>query len=347
MEQEQSVVEVTPDMVEPTYPPPGVYGWNGGSGGTHFHRIVEPLRVVGEQGWPTSWGNRLGQLEADMFDTIIGYQLTQEAASERWHQLAARGRNRLVFDIDDAMWSPDWAPFQRYYTAEVLERMYANARVAHVITTPSPIIAEHMAAYNPNVWLVPYTVPAYTLDLPVIKHRARNILGFAGSASHETDMVHRQGDLLTFLADHPDWDLHFWGKQPHEVAGWPKGRVHTYPWTDLRESYYRSLRMDICIAPLEDTLFNRCKSAIRFIENSALGICSIIQDLPPYHGYLRHGENGYFVGPQGFPDWRTAMREVAADPYGRLRVASQARLDAASWTTEARINDWAQAWASV
>lgn len=330
----------------------GIYGWNTGEGGTHFHRLEEPLRVARELGIPTAVGQKFGEEEFHRYETVIAYELSQEAASEQWQKLARIGRTRLVFDIDDAMWQPDWAPFQRYYTPEVVARMFDNARVAHVVTTSSWVIADYMERVVGcrNVHFAPYTVPAYTLD---ILQRGGGVAdrfaaGFAGSASHEADMdltMHKA--MAGFLRDNPDWDWHFWGKNREDVTGWPDGRTHTYPWTTHRQTYYRSLMMDLCIAPLKGTMFNRSKSAIRFIENSALGIPSIIQDLDPYWPYLEHGYNGYYVGPRGYPSWWVALNDVAANPVHRAQMAAQARSDAAEWTTEVQFGKWFDAWNSV
>jgi len=327
----------------------GVYGWNAGQGGTNFHRIEEPLRVARELGIDAESGTKFGQAEYERFDTVIAYQLTQPAASEQWERLAQLGNTRMVFDIDDAMWAPDWAPFQRYYTPDVLARLYRNASIAHVVTTSSHLIADHMRRYNRNVHFVPYTMPAYLLDIvqrgPTMPRRS---MGFAGSASHETDITPRlRADMLRFLGRNPCWDWHFWGRDRRELEGWPAGRVQTYPWTDRRQQYYRSLQMDACAAPMKVTTFNRCKSALRFIENSAMGICSIIEDLDPYIGYLDHGRNGYLVGPRGFRNWPTALDYVAQHPVERHAMANQARRDAAGWTTEQQITMWINAWNSV
>ena len=329
----------------------GVYGWNTGEGGTHFHRIAEPLRVARDRGLTTAIGRRYGADEFAQYETVIAYELSQPAASEQWRKIAKTGAVRMVFDIDDGMWSPDWAPFARYYTPDVLDRMYNNARMAHVVTTSSWVIADHMerVVKCKNVHFVPYSMPAYLLDIPQPGGPGdRYAMGFAGSASHETDMdLHMQRVMVRFLAEHPLWDWHFWGKERHEVAGWPADRTVTYPWTNNRRRYFHSLRMDACIAPLKNTVFNRCKSALRFLENSALGIPSIIQDLDPYWPYLTHGVNGYYVGPKGFSSWSRALDAVAGDPIGRMTVAAQAREDARGWTTEAEFPKWLKAWNSV
>jgi len=331
----------------------GVYWWvTPGGGGCRYHRVDEPLRVAAQHGIRVAAGDKLGQAEVDEYDTIVVYQLVNEDASAQWEKLAARGDTRMVFDIDDAMWAPDWPAFKRYYTPSAVARLHRNAELAHVVTTSSWVIYDHMARYNSNVWFVPYTMPAWLLDiaprLPV--GAPRRAMGFAGSASHEQDMDEQMiATMLRFLLDNPGWDWHFWGKSPGQVT-FPDmfaDRHHEYPWTDDRQAYFRSLAMDACMAPLKPTLFNRCKSALRFIENSAVGVCSILQELDPYAGYATHGHNAYLVGPSGFSTWAQALHEVAADTLGRARIAAQARVDAAAWTTEANISNWTNAWSSV
>lgn len=340
-------------------PDTGVWGWSTGSGGTHFHRVFEPLRVAAEHGIRTGWGNFIHDDQLQQYDTILGYELNQPHASEGWQRLAEKGQHRLIFDIDDAMWAPDWPGFQAYYTPEVIERLYQNARVAHVVTCGSPRVAEHMAQFNTNVHLVPYTMPAWVLDIePPFRVGERRVIGFAGSPSHDTDFADGRlpKAMLQFAERHPGWDWHFWGRHtrcPDCGDGWPVGTVF-HPWEDGREKYYASLVMDINIAPLKPTEFNRAKAALRFMENAALGICSVLQNLDPYDGYANHGVNAFLVStPElkgrkaGFNGWIAAMDIVARSPYERAAIGAQARRDARRWTTEANIGRWLDAWNSV
>jgi hypothetical protein len=134
-----------------TGPDTGVYGWSTGTGGVHFFRVAEPLRVAHQGGIRVGWGQRLDDAICEAFDTVLVHMLWDERNSEAWEQLAAGGHHRLVLDIDDWMWEPDWEPFRKHYTPTVLDRVYRNVKLAHVITTPSPRIADHLSRYNPNV----------------------------------------------------------------------------------------------------------------------------------------------------------------------------------------------------
>lgn len=326
-------------------PEPGIYGWSTQQGGVHFHRIYEPLRVVARHGVRTGHGKILTDETVRRYDTILVHMLHDERNSEAWEKLAANGRHRLVYDIDDVMWDPEYAPFVAHYTPDVLARLWRNIQLAHVITTPSPVIAEHVARYNANVWVVPNTVPAYTLDLPRRRPaQDRHVLGYQGSHSHQIDLS--DGDwpdqMWAFLRDHTDWDLHFWGQ--HQTVFYP-GRTFGHPWESRMHRYYASLQMDIGLGPLKPNAFNRGKSALRAIEYAALGIVPVLTDLEPYRGWVDTGVSGFLI-PEG-DRWYPVLHELAAQPELMAAMGKEARHRARAWTTEHQAPTWTEAWSSV
>lgn len=319
----------------------GVYGWSPGEGGVHFHRVQEPLRVWRSQGIPTMTGARLDDEVAERHDTILGHMLWDERSSEAWEKLAKHGRHRLVFDIDDAMWAPDWSPFQRHYTPEVLRRVWRNIELAHVVTTPSTFIAEYVAKYNRNVWYVPNTVPEYVLKINK-PTSARRVIGYQGSPSHAEDFnVRMLRSLLRFLEDNPEWNMHFYGPDQDSEHDWPKGRVAFTPWQKPGRGYYLSLAMDVGIGPLKRSTFNAGKSALRAIEYSALGIVPVLSDEVPYAGWIESGVNGILVPPGA--DWGNTLTDVVRDPLALAKMGQEARERAKEWTTEIGIGRWTEA----
>lgn len=330
----------------------GLYGWSTGSGGVHFHRVAEPIRVAALNGVNTGVGNRLDDEVCSQYDTILTHMLWDEKNSEGWEKLAANGQHRMVFDIDDVMWAPDWKPFAEHYTPDVMDRVWRNIRLAHVVTTPSPFIAEHVSRYNPNVWVTPNTVPEYLLSLaaPPRPYPARprgeivNLVGYQGSPSHQRDFPKwLMRELLDFVHARPAWGLHFWG--PDEIPGWPRSKVGHTPWQKPGRDYYMSLSMDIGIGPLKPSAFNAGKSSLRAIEYAALGIPAILSAGPAYTGWVEHGTTGYLVEPG--ESWAKYLNELAANHVLRARMGQAARERAAAWTTERQIGEWVQAWNSA
>lgn len=340
----KEIVDAIEAELESTRHRVGVYGWSPGSGGVHHHRIGEPLRVLREHGVHVATGVELDDDILNRCDTVLVHTLHGERESEAWRTLERLDSHRLVLDVDDAMWAPDFPAFRDHYTPEVLGRLYDNIRRAHVVTTPSEVIADHLLDYNPNVHVVPNTVPEWILGHRM-PERARRTVGYQGSHSHARDWAgSAQIQLFKFLRDHEHWGLAVYGSD--RPASWPESnRVQFYPWSGSVDAYYRSLSMDVMIGPLRDTAFNRAKSSLRAVEAAAFGIVAVLPDLEPYRGWVEDGVTGRLV--HRYQTMRQVLTEVAAmDPEELGKMAARARDRAESWTTEASIGRWVEAWNS-
>lgn len=82
---------------------------------------------------------------------------------------------------------------------------------------------------------------------------------------------------------------------------------------------------DIAIAPLEPTLFNDCKSNIKYLEASVAGVASICSPRAAFLTILRHNQNG--LAADGPAAWREGFLRLARDGALRERLARSARAD--------------------
>lgn len=75
------------------------------------------------------------------------------------------------------------------------------------------------------------------------------------------------------------------------------------PWAKLH------LRWDMAIAPLEDNVFSRSKSDIKFLDYALLGIPAIYSNVEAYRNTVEHGKSGLLC--DNTPDaWYAAIREM-------------------------------------
>lgn len=122
------------------------------------------------------------------------------------------------------------------------------------------------------------------------KHR----IGIASSTTH-FDVNGKNGyiddfthiiDFIKSTIDKYQWV--FIGGLPHALQKEAQlGKIEVHRGFDLL-NYPRELagkNIDIVVAPLLDNIFNRCKSNIKFLEMSALGIPCVCQNLVPYQKY--------------------------------------------------------------
>jgi glycosyltransferase involved in cell wall biosynthesis len=324
-------------------PKPGIYGWSPQCGGVHFHRIEEPLRVASNHGIRTATGQIIDDRICEEYDTILVHMLHGERNSQAWEKLARADSHRLIYDIDDAMWAPDWLPFIQHYDTRAMFRVYRNMELAHVVTTPSEVIAEHLAGRCRRVVVCPNTVPEEALSIKRVSSAMREqhfnavTIGYQGSSSHAEDFTPQiMKDLESLYTLWPYTYFKFYGQ-----VGLSDDRIKYFRWQSPGMEYYRNLFLDIGIGPLKNSYFNRCKSGLRAIEFSALGIVPVLSDLPIYRDYVRD-DTGVLV--KKGESWYEAIRPLVEDKVLRKGMQEKGRLRAAEWTTEKNIGNWVYAW---
>ena len=109
-------------------------------------------------------------------------------------------------------------------------------------------------------------------------------------------------------------------------------RVEFHKWVghELFHMKLGTLCADINIATLADTRFNRCKSAIKWYEASALKIPTLASNAGPYADEIVDGETGLlFSTPQEFVE---KLELLVKDPDLRKRIGQNAY----DWTRENR-----------
>ncbi|QNT77941.1 glycosyltransferase [Entomobacter blattae] len=82
-------------------------------------------------------------------------------------------------------------------------------------------------------------------------------------------------------------------------------------------------RSDIAIAPLEETLFNECKSNIKYIEASVFSIPSVCSPRQPFSQIIRQGENGFLA--QSHSEWVKALTLLVNDAELRRSMGEKAQ----------------------
>jgi glycosyltransferase involved in cell wall biosynthesis len=81
---------------------------------------------------------------------------------------------------------------------------------------------------------------------------------------------------------------------------------------------------DIGLAPLLDTVYNRCKTDNKFREYGACGIAGIYSAIPPYAASVRHEITGLLT--ENTEDaWYQAVKRLILDAALRKKIAVNAR----------------------
>jgi glycosyltransferase involved in cell wall biosynthesis len=273
-------------------------------------------------------------------DTILTHILHGEQESQAWTYLSEAKQHRLIYDIDDNVWAYDpETPHGEYWTAERTADVEKNIRQAHLVTTPSPVIAniiQFEKGLNDNVAVIGNYVPQWIFGLPY-ESPSTFTVGYQGApqAIHQSDLDSIQEELFMFLSKCRDARLLFFGQPKALEGGGPfADRIGYIPWTPDVPAYYRSLyQMSVGIGPLRKSVFTEAKSGIRAVEFAALGIPGIYSDAAPYRTVVKHRQSGYLV--QDVKRWRAYLLKLYQNPEQVLRMSKNARQVSRLWTTEA------------
>jgi hypothetical protein len=330
-----------------------IYGFAPISGACHWYRIREPLRALANLGHMTEFGEVFEDGIVNRNDTILTHILHDEQGSLAWQWLAQENQHRLIFDIDDNIWKyPEGTQHHEFWTPERLQRVEANMRLSHLITTPSHVLADFLAfglSFDPaRIVVLPNYIPEWVTEVQA-KLPDHFTVGYQGAPQklHQADLDTIQVELFHFLHKCPDARLLFFG-QPHnlEGAGQFADRVEFIPWTPVVPDYYRSLhRMTVGIAPLAANPFTDCKSAVRAVEYHALGIPALYSSRPAYRGWVEHRDTGYLLNNAG--DWRRQLIKLYHSPATVQTLSRKAWQLGQHWTIEGNIWQWEQAYNRV
>jgi len=274
--------------------------------------------------------------------------ISEMATADRLSAHCRRIGATLVYDLDDDLLHvprdhPDAAMLRP--KAKVVQRLVRDAGLVFVST---PALAASLKPVRADAVLVPNALDeriwGVLPDGMPPERRARGgpvRLLCMGTATHGADFAMIEPALarlhetfegrvtidvlgVSSRADLPDWALR---------PAVPPGTTATYPgfvnWITQQEGW------DIGLAPLADTAFNRCKSAIKTLDYAALGLAVVASDVAAYRGSLADGPGGMLL-PNRPEAWFAGLSRLVRDMELRRGLARGASAAFAAGGTLAR-----------
>ena len=77
------------------------------------------------------------------------------------------------------------------------------------------------------------------------------------------------------------------------------------------------------IAPMGDSVFENCKTPLKYLEYSAMGIPGVYSDTHVYASVVRHDETGLLAANEPGA-WIDALEQLLESPAKRMAIASRA-----------------------
>jgi GT2 family glycosyltransferase/glycosyltransferase involved in cell wall biosynthesis len=238
----------------------------------------------------------------------------------------------LLYDLDDDLRQiprdhPDAALLRP--RRKVVSRLVRDADAVWVST---PALAQALLSVRNNLHVVENGIDErlwLAAPSPVPPRQGPVRVLFMGTMTHDADFAMVGNALARLKAVYgefvsidllgitgkpnvPDW-VNRVSMPIHASSGYP-GFVN----------WITQQHWDVGIAPLADTTFNRCKSALKALDYAALGLPVLASDGPAYRGSPADGPGGWLV-PDDSNAWFVALVRLVSDGTLRRRLAGAAR----------------------
>ena len=254
---------------------------------------------------------------------------------EAYAQVVTRARRLgkpIVYDLDDLLYDlpADHADVRHYRPARMA--MLLAVAQADAVTVSTPALRELLTPYHPNIHVLPNYLNDRLWAMPAAPRPAEArpvVVGYMGSGTHAADLGMIAPALLRTAERFGEAiEIRFMGKTPPPaaIAGLPNVAWERASYLDYAEfaSWFGGQRLDIGLAPLCDTPFNRGKSWIKYLEYTAAGAAGIYSTVAPYEAVIT-GENGLRAGT--LDEWEAALARLIVDAEARREVAARAQDD--------------------
>ncbi len=233
---------------------------------------------------------------------------------ETYLKLKAKGI-KVICDVDDYWELNKKHPMSYYYEKTNLTKcVIKNLKLADLIWTTTPILADKIRPYNKNIVIIKnaldplekqYAYEDLTLDF--------DTFFYSGGSTHLRDLklLGSAFDNETFFAKTP--------KLPKRMKG-IKVQI-----SDIQEYAKDYQDCGICVIPLQENTFNSCKSELKMIEAGHFAKPVMVSAIDPYT-LLATNKNSLKVYNN---DWASAIKKIKGNHTMQVDLGLKLKEDVA------------------
>lgn len=184
---------------------------------------------------------------------------------------------------------------------------------------------------------------------PLYENGDNVIIGWQGSTTHEVDFKEALPALKHILDIRPNVKLRLFGDVPQTFRNViPAER---FEWTagvpyEMYPKKLRFVNFDIGLAPITPSVFNICKSNIKWLEYSVMRVPTVASKVYPYERSIRHGETGFVCSKE--EEWIRYLLALVDNPSLRKNMGESAYNDVwTNWSSSVHSLTWAEAFKSL
>ena len=336
-----------------------LFGSEGQPNGCNFYRIKQPLTYIAEKDiFPCATSSMLTGDDLDLWIDKADIIVSQKATSDKFLEFMfeQHGKQKFCIDLDDNIFAVSpYNPSYYYHGVKEVDFELPNGkmvqvrdglngfdlkanelrlkicvnslRLADMVTTPSSVLAgklKNLGAKNVRV-IKNFINFEHWQKLSLVKDEFIRI-GWQGGMAHFEDWCEISDAIRRVMERYSNVLLVIMGTHyKGTTIGFPEDRIVAVQWLPI-EIYpykFKTLGIDIGIAPITNTEFSTCKSEIKWEEYSALEIPCVASNIPPYNLNIDDGKTGFLCKDKD--DWYETLCELVESKELRDKIGIQAR----------------------
>lgn len=314
--------------------------------GCGHYRVIQPFKALKQagciEGLLADGLPSVIELQRYAPDTIILQRQIGDERLDAMRRMQQFSSAFKVYELDDYLPNlPMKSAYRQAMPRDVLKSLRRGLSYVDRLVVSTPALAEALAGLHEDIRVVGNRLPVswWAEVRPGQRGVSRKPrVGWAGGAGHTGDLE-MIADVVRELAGEVEWV--FMGMCPESLRSYvhefhPGVAIEQYP------AALAGLNLDLALAPVEQNLFNDCKSNLRLLEYGACGVPVICSDVRCYR------EDGLPVMrvKNRFRDWVEAIRMHLADMEATARQGDELRdVVLRDWMLQGDALDaWLKAW---
>ena len=301
-------------------------------------RIARPIEQAGVEVIAGNVGSDIHPERVEQADAIVIQRefVENQEIYDQILTLARAVKKPVIYEIDDLLFElpKNHIDYSTHYYTQALLSMLRAVIEADLVTTSTLPLQQYLQRFNPRIELLPNYLDdklwaASFSKQPgdfTVQPGGQTTIGYMGSNTHEADLQTIAPILARLLDRYQDQlRLKFWSIEPpiilrqHPRVEWIP--IATPNYAEFA-SYFSKQKCDLFVAPLIDSPFNRCKSGIKCLEYSSLGIPGVFSSITPYQSVIQDGINGFLAASEA--EWEDRLVKLIESPALRARMGKQA-----------------------
>lgn len=236
-----------------------------------------------------------------------------------------------------------------------LEILTLALETTDMVTVTTDILADHYRKYNDNIKVLSNCIDTDIWEKVYLRKDPEEIrIGWQGGSSHYEDISLLKEVFPAITSKYPKVKIVIMGAMFEGIFNnIPSDQFEFHGWVPTPAYPYKTsmLNYDIGLIPLVDNDFNRCKSPIKWIEFSSLGIPAVTSYVSPYKEVAvidSVKSNGYFVENNDPECWIKAISRLVESASIRSEIGNAAEEYAHKhFDIKGKCDKWVKAYAEI